>query len=224
MLLHRSCSSLRCVRFLTFITSFIVVLFVASPSRAYLIDFEGLSDRETVTNQFDGLGVTFVANTTALKAGLGMALNDSEFPPQSGATVVSNRDPNDLTDDTDDVIGDMEFVFISPVTSVSGFFTYTSQLLISAFGAGGVSLGTVSSAFNDNTAGGFGDTGSSPNEFLEIAAAGILNIKISAAGGDFTLDDLQATPALSSIPEPNSLLLLFLGVSAALGFRGRRSR
>ena len=99
-------------------------------SAATIINFDGLSDGEIVTTQFAGL--TF-SNTTTLTAGV--SLNEFEFPPRSDFNVA--------TDDG----GAISILFISPVLSVSGYFTYLSSLTFTAFDSGANQVRQVVSLF-----------------------------------------------------------------------------
>ncbi len=82
-------------------------------------------------------------------------------------------------------------------------------------------LGSVGSAFASNLALS-GDPGSSANEFIELAFAGIRRLTISAdpAGSSFVLDDLAYRSA-AAVPEPASALLVAAGI-AGLALRRRR--
>lgn len=176
-------------------------------AQATVIDFEGLLDSEIVTSQY--AGVTF-QNTLALTAGL--SLNEFEFPPASGMNVVF--------DDGGPII----INFLTPVTSVGGFFTYLTGLNFLAFDNAGVQVGAASSAFNANL-GLSGDSGSTPNEFLELTSiGGIASARITGdpAGGSFTLDDLTfRQAAVNPVSEPASFALVALGLGA-LALRRRR--
>jgi hypothetical protein len=202
-------------RFFILVVS-LVFLTRAIPSHAYLINFESVSDNigigVSVTNQFSSLGITF-DNATALTAGI--SLNEIDFPPLSGATVVSNL-----------ANGIMSLIFTVPVSDAVGYFTYDTPdggLLISAYDAFGSLLGTVNSLFNNNTADSFGDIGSTSNESLHVFGLGpIARLDIDPNGGDFTLDDFTATPVSASVPEPGSLLLMASGLAALVGWRRRQ--
>ncbi|MCK6556081.1 PEP-CTERM sorting domain-containing protein [Candidatus Binatia bacterium] len=189
-----------------------LVLVGGRPAGAVPIDFESLVDLEVVTGQFAGQGVTF-GNTIALVDGsIGGSLNEVEFPPQSGWTVVSDDG------------GPMTLVFGTAVGVVSGYFTYNTALTLEAFSdtAGTISIGSISSLYNSNTAVS-GDPGSSPNEFLQLLGLGpIGSVRITGAptGGSFTMDDLSVDP----VPEPGTLILVGSGLAAVWRVRrGRRS-
>lgn len=189
----------------------------ATHSQAVLIDFESVADNTglgvTVTNQFSVQGVTF-ASAVALTAQL--SLNEIDFPPHSGSTVVSNTNS-----------GIMRLDFAAPLLDIGGFFTYSlgtsNKLLLQAYDIDGNLLGTRSSTFSDNTADIFGEPGSSPNEFLQLAHIGAIHrLDINGQGGDFTLDDLQFTPGIGatpSVPEPAIWFFLFLGLAAVIARR-----
>lgn len=177
---------------------------VSSPAEAITIDFDSLSDQESVTNQFIGLGATFT-NTVAARAGF--SLNEIEFPPRSGDLAVL------------DAGGAIGIQFPVPVTEVHGFFTYATQLTMTAFDAGNVILGSVSSTYSSNAALS-GTPGSSPNELLSLGfASGIARVTITGNpnGGSFVLDDLS----FALVPEPSTALLLALGL---LGVASTRTR
>ena len=162
------------------------------------IDFETLTDSEIVTTQFSGLSFS---NTRALSSGF--SLNDLDFPPHSGSTVVS--------DDGSAIAID----FLTPVTSFSAFFTYAIPITLTAFdGIGGV-LGSLNSALSTNV-------GVAPNEFIQLSGLGLINqIKISGdpAGFSFTMDDVAFDSA--SVPEPNTLALLTIALAGIKARRGK---
>jgi len=187
--------------------STIGILACGQPAAAVTLDFESLSDLETVTSQFAGL--TF-ANTVALVSGaVGGSLNEIDFPPHSGVTVVA--------DDS----GAITITFDSPVASVSGFFTYSAALTLTAFDALLATVDTTTSAFGANTASG-GDGGSSPNELLSVdAVSGITSLKIETAdGGSVVLDDLTFVPL--AVPEPRMLESLLCATAALLAVAARQ--
>lgn len=174
----------------------------ASPVAAALIDFEGLGDGTALTTQV--AGVTF-ANALVLRSGL--SLNEFEFPPHSGAGVASDDG------------GAMQIVFDSPVTSVSGFFTYSAPLAFTAFDAGGNAVGTAASLFANNMALS-GAAGSAANELITLAAVGSftrLVILGELAGGSFVVDDLTVT----AVPEAPTYALMASGLLLGVWLRKR---
>jgi subtilisin family serine protease len=168
----------------------------ASQATTVTIDFEGFPDSTILTNQYPRLTFT---NAIILTAGI--SLNEFEFPPHSGTNVVADDN------------GPMTIDFSPVVTSVSGFFTYSTSLTLSAFDAASSLLTTAQSAFSDNLALS-GDPGSSPNELISLSSAsGIASVEIlgDPGGFSFALDDFTyvtgGSPP-SSAPEPSALLLL----------------
>ena len=136
----------------------------------------------------------------------GVSLNDFEFPPHSPSNVVFDDG------------GALTIAFDTPQASVGGFFTYATQLTMTAFDGGGVAFGVVMSQFGSNLALS-GDAGSVPNELLSLAFPGIRFVTIAgdAAGGSFVLDDLTSTAqAPAAVPEPASASLLAIGLAMLL--------
>jgi hypothetical protein len=173
------------------------------------IGFEGLPDLTPVTAQYAGL--TF-SGATAITAGV--SLNELEFPPKSGTSVVYDDG------------GQLSIGFAIPVVSAGGYFTYAMPLSLQAFDGAGDPVGTAASTFGNN--GGFtGDAGSSPNEYLAIAAAGGISrlvITGDLAGASFTLDDFRYDTGLVPVSEPATVLFLVPGLSALALLRRRNVR
>src|SRR5437870_13433610 len=94
---------------------FTPAILVAGP---VVLDFEGLPDGTILTNQYSA--ATF-SNAIILTAGI--SLNEFEFPPRSGVSVVSDND------------GPMSILFSSPIMSFGGYFTYAEKLTLAAFNA-----------------------------------------------------------------------------------------
>ena len=167
--------------------------------------FDTFTDGTSITNQISGL--TF-AHTTVLTAGL--SLNEFEFPPHSGDSVVFD-DGGPTTID-----------FGIPVFSVGGYFTYVSGLTFSAYDSVNNLLGTDLASFVSNLALS-GDVGSSPNEFLSVndALGRITRVVITGAstGGSFTLDDLTVG-AGNAVSEPPTIALV-LGIFGMWGYLWR---
>lgn len=188
------------------IIALLVVFFtLTKKAHTLFIDFETLSDGDMVTTQFPGLSFSKATVMTA-----GISLNEFEFPPHSGSNVVFDDG------------GTMTIDFSTPMTDVGGYFTYSTELTLSFFDVFFNLAGTITSAFNSNLALS-GDTGSSPNEFLNFAwALGISRMSIEGdpLGGSFTMDDLQGTP----VPEPSSLLFLATGLAGIIGWSFRKMK
>jgi hypothetical protein len=179
---------------------------VASP---VVIGFESLTDGEAATTQFPGL-----AFSNALVLTAGVSLDDAEFPPFAGSNVATDSG------------GPIEIDFAQPVINVGGYFTYAQPLLLRAFNASHILVGSVSSAFSNNEALS-GDVGSLPNELLGFVSGNISSVTITGAplGGSFTLDNLtytsQSVPVPTSVPEPATFTLVLAGAAAAFARRRR---
>jgi hypothetical protein len=170
-----------------------LLLFLQTQARATTTyDFESFVDSDILTNQLPGAAF---ANTIILTAGI--SLNEFEFPPHSGVNVASDNG------------APISISFTGLALNFSGYFTYATQLTLTAFDAGSNQVGQAVSLFNSNLALS-GDVGSSPNEFLQVASVGgisSLTITGDPAGGSFVMDDVSYQSSTTT-PEPETGLLL----------------
>jgi hypothetical protein len=157
------------------------------------INFDNLQDSEFISTQYTGL--TF---TNAIAETASISLFESEFPPHSSPTVAA------------DYSGPMRIDFSTAVSDVGGYFTYAEPLLLIAFDAGNVSLGSIASKFSSN----FVSSGNPPNELLLLPFNNIRYVTFlgDPAGGSFALDDLtyNTRPAAVPVPEPGTFYLLLV--------------
>jgi hypothetical protein len=165
------------------------------------IDFEGLEDLSDVGLQIPGLTIT---NAMVLSAEI--SLNEEELPPASGSNVVFDSG------------GPLTIAFEDLVASVGGSFNYYLPVTLEAFDSLGNSLGSTTTQFLSNAVG-FGDEGSLQNEFIGLALSSprIASVTLTGGpdGGSFTLDDLTYDNAgPTTVPEPGSLSLFFVGYAA----------
>lgn len=169
------------------------------------LDFDALDDGTVLDTAYPGM---VFSNTIILSSGV--SLNELEFPPRSGSNVASDDG------------GPIVITFLSPVQSFSAYFTYMEPLQLTAFDAESVQVAQASSLFANNLLES-GAAGSSPNEFIVLAAAsGIASVQIAGAseGASFTMDDLS----VSAVPEPGMLALLACGALVVGGAARRRRR
>ena len=161
------------------------------------VDFEGIADSTSLTNQYTGL---LFSGANAITAGL--SLSDVEFPPRSGTSVAVNTG------------GPITIAFTTPVLTFGGYFTYTSPITVQAFDSLNQGVGTATSIHNSN----FVSSGFAPNELIQVSfVGGIASLSISGASANFTIDDLTVTlpdTTMTSIPEPGSGLFLISGLLA----------
>src|SRR5262245_35760890 len=113
----------------TIATLLCAFLMLGGVSGAVSTDFELLGDLEHLTTPIAGATFANAVGLQSFSAALG-TLDDSQFPPFSRITVVSNGTADALS-------GSIIIDFGAPVSAVSGRFTYASALTLTAFDAGG---------------------------------------------------------------------------------------
>ena len=171
------------------LTSFLFIfLSISLPAQATLVDFEGLSDNLSLSNEIPGL--TF-NGATVLTAGL--SLNEFDFPPTSGENVAAA------------LTSLLEVTFTDLMDTVSGYFTYAEPLTFSIYDTNGGLLASIQSAVASNLG---------SNELITLSGQGIALLRINS-NSNFTLDDLSYSKASVPAPEPATILLLAIG---AMGF------
>jgi hypothetical protein len=181
--------------------SVVIVLCVTSQcfGMVTIIDFEGMPDMVSVTNQYAPLGVNFQEGIilTAFSS-----LNEVDFPPHSGDQV--------LGDDMGPIVAN----FITPVSYSGAYFTYSKTLNLYAYDSSDNLITTASSLAYDN----YGE-----NEFISLSSVTPISRLVIAGnplGGSFIMDDFEFEPT-TVIPAPGALLLGMIGTSI-VGFARRR--
>lgn len=172
-----------------------------------VINFEDLSDLDTVGSHYQG--VTF---TNAVVLTAGASLNEFDFPPHSGINAIFDQS------------GLITISFQDAVSSISGYFTHTLPLSMEAYDSNNQLLGSTNSFFLNNTALN-GDAGSSPNELMSLSFSnlGISKVIIlgESAGSSFVADDFTFTTT-SAVPLPQSYVLLISGLMVIGAMTRRR--
>lgn len=188
-----------------------------SGQAAVSIDFETLEDFEIVTTQYVGVGATFSNATAGMSGAAGGTLNEIDFPPTSGVTLVTNEVDTDSDGFPDDV-GPMDIMFgPQPFDSVSGWFVYSDflgsgeLLTLQAF--------SPTDSLNPLATLTLAENLGSPTQltFSGLGPIGLVSIH-GGEGSYFTLDDLAGV----IVPEPSSILLMSFGFAAAIRRRSRR--
>jgi hypothetical protein len=190
------------------ISAALIGLSVAGRVKADVVtlDFEGFPDSTILVNQYPG--VTF-ADAIILTAGI--SLNEFEFPPHSGTNVASDNN------------GPITIDFSTPIISFSGYFTYSEPLTLAGFDASNMEVASAASAYSSNDAL-FGDSGSSPNEFLQLTdVGGMSSVTITGdpLGESFVMDDVSYTTGTSAVPESNLVPFLLVSIVLISFFRHR---
>ena len=148
----------------------------AIPAFAQSFTFDTFLDSTILTTQYGG--ATFA---NAIVLGTGVTLNEFEFPPHSGSNVLSDNG------------GPIAVSFTSPISSFSGYFTYSVPVTVQALGASNNVLASATSAYSDNEALS-GASGSHADEMIRVSSPGIYKVVITggAQGTSFTVDDVTA--------------------------------
>jgi hypothetical protein len=173
--------------------SAVALAFSASVSAAsqIVLDFESFGDGDSVSSSIADLSFSGDAIATA-----SLSLNEADFPPRFGVSVLVN------------VHGVIAIDFASPVFSVEVYVTYARPLVLAAYDQGSRLLGSVSTLFSTNTVLD-GPTGSQVNERLQVTSAvGIDRVTLTSAsqGALFALDDFYYdTEAAPPAPEPGTI-------------------
>jgi hypothetical protein len=194
------------MKILTFVAVFLFAVLLAPLASAdtVTIDFENLSDSTVIGSNYASLGVVF---SGAAIATAGFSLNDADFPPHSGTNVAI------------DALGPITLSFSTPISSLSGYFTYAHALTLTGFDAANHTVGTASSLLAAN----YGSSGNTPNELIhQNFGSGVTTVTIvgNPGGGSFALDDLSFTQTVvTSAPEPTTSSLLLLALAGGIFVR-----
>lgn len=197
------------------------------------ITFEGWPDGTVLTTQYANV----VFNDAVVLGPASLDQSDPNtgqlwvpYPPHSGTNVIYN--PN----------APLILTFSSPVSFVSGYFTYANGLVMQAYNSSNDLLATAQGAYLYNWVAAPSDPipNPSPNELVgitlsspDISTVVISSVDNTLGYGAFTADDISFTGSvdLSPVPEPSSVILLgaaFLAGAYGYGLRGiracRRSR
>jgi hypothetical protein len=143
------------------------------------LDFDNLHDLDWVTNQYSHLGLSFNGATVL---GQGGSLNYLGFPPHSGLNVLYD-DPVEsgrITVTFDQAIA-------ANVTAVGAYVTGNRNVSMTAYDAGGISLGSTETGGDNHAPVG------TPNKLLQLSTAQPIKTVVFFNGGErgntFTVDD-----------------------------------
>lgn len=191
-------------RLVAFLALVAVLVLGPAPVRAENLDFEDLADLTLVGETYGYYGIHF-ANAIALRAGL--SLNETDYPPHSGVTVISTATP-----------GTLDIWFDSPRSVIGFYFTDESSMSLHFFVNPDFTEFIGGCGFTDSNIGTIGDA--SCGTYPSFRSVRIL----SFSDGAFTLDDIYLSPdnVPSPVPDPGSTLLL-LGMGL-VGLRACRKR
>lgn len=173
---------------LTFFVILLVTVFPAAAGTVTTIDFEGLSDREILTTQYQSQGVTFSGNPMILKA---PNYNVGGYPPHSGVDVV------------DVFNGPCRIDFVTPVSNVGIYYTAAFSAYLEAYDSNGVLIGSDVGGYN------YGSVG-----HLQVSGSNIAYVIIHDSNDYLIFDDLTFETSDTSIPEYPSIVL---PIAAILG-------
>jgi hypothetical protein len=148
----------------------------------FSIDFENLTDRTPVTNQYANLGLSIEGATVVSQGG---SLNHLAFPPRSGINVVY--------DDSSHIpSGTITVHFNSAITGdvyrAGGYVTGNRNIVMSAYSSNGALIGSV------QTGGANHDPVGIPNMLLDVSTSTPIAKLVFFNGGErgntYTIDDL----------------------------------
>lgn len=173
-----------------------------------VIDFNGILNTESITNQYAGLGVTFSGALVGLT-------NSGDTNLFNGSTIASNWIYNGAGN-----TGPSWTATFGSVQNLVGFLVETNDLdsvTISAF-LGATPLGSVNFPNPNDTEVDFigvGDLGGFDR--ITVTTANVLN-------GFFAMDNFRFQATAVAVPEPTSLALLGLGALGLTLLRRKRMR
>lgn len=172
-------------------------------TKSGVIDFEdfrakilgGLGGDQPINDYYAGSGgVNFTGATSLSKAD--DTLSWESFPPHSGDALIF---------DTSWGTGEINIIFTVPATTVGGYFTYNTQLILEALDSKYRVVQTKYSAYSCNSINPCNE--GPPNEYIELSSeSGIKALRIRDSGNTYTLDDLTINNVLTDtyIKVPNT--------------------